>query len=814
MNFEDYKNKLIDLIEWKNTNIMDRNEATTRLHLIDRIFFECLNWNKEDCVAEEPHGQEYTDYTFNAPYKALIVEAKKEGIYFELPVGFKNRKYKIKTLTNASISISDAISQTISYCQKRGVSVGLVCNGFQIIAFIGSRNDGIPPEDGSAIVYDSLEEINNDFLYFWQIFSKNGIIGKRIEKDLCGIEIPVLPTKLSSRITEYPGIKGRNLIQADLQILSDLLLEELIKSEEIEEDFLRYAYCSSGALSQYAIISKNILQNRYLLLFDKHVEGPTIEPANTKRGINVDFSNKSIYTRPILLIGDVGVGKSIFIKNFMKVEAKEIMSNSIPLYIDLGSKAALANDLKQFFVSEIIKILLDKYGIDIEEDHFVRGVYNLEIQRFQKGIYSKIKEQNSIEYLSKEIEFLEEKLKNKEEHLKLCLNHISKGRKTQIIIFMDNVDQRDEPIQESAFLISQDVAANWPALVFLTIRPQTYYKSKIEGALSGYHPKAFTIAPPRVDDVINKRIEFALKIARGNMKISCLSENILLKLNSLETYLEILKFSFNNNNELFEFIDNICYGNIRLALELITTFIGSGHVDTEKIFKRDEINRNQKPPARYIIPVHEFLRAIIFGNHIYYYPEATTITNLFDISQNDGKEHFLNCILIDYLNRSSSKSKFGGFVELKDLYDYGQNLGFNVEQLNKSIIKLLNTKLLESEARKLPKSLSDIPNSLRITTIGAYHVQKLITKFVYIDAVLIDVPILDKIFRDNITDCHLISDRIKRAEIFKQYLDLQWDLMNIEQCGFNWINKSKELTENINFVKMKNEKGKINNTKK
>ncbi len=70
-----------------------RNEATTRLQLIDCLFFDCLGWSKEDVVLEESDGREYADYTFYLGFarrRVLIVEAKKEGDYFEVPVGNGN----------------------------------------------------------------------------------------------------------------------------------------------------------------------------------------------------------------------------------------------------------------------------------------------------------------------------------------------------------------------------------------------------------------------------------------------------------------------------------------------------------------------------------------------------------------------------------------------------------------------------------------------------------------------------------------------------------------------------------------------------
>ena len=38
-------------------------------------------------ILEEENNGEYADYTFYLPRRTLIVEAKREGIYFEVPAG-------------------------------------------------------------------------------------------------------------------------------------------------------------------------------------------------------------------------------------------------------------------------------------------------------------------------------------------------------------------------------------------------------------------------------------------------------------------------------------------------------------------------------------------------------------------------------------------------------------------------------------------------------------------------------------------------------------------------------------------------------
>jgi predicted type IV restriction endonuclease len=145
--FEVSKSNLATLHEWseKSVNDKNRNEADTRLHLIDRLLFECLGWEREDCFSEERYGGKYTDYSLGNPARVLIIEAKKEGLYFELPAGFDKRICQLKTVIESDTKIAEAIQQSISYCQERGVSLGAVCNGHQIVAFLASRDDGVPP---------------------------------------------------------------------------------------------------------------------------------------------------------------------------------------------------------------------------------------------------------------------------------------------------------------------------------------------------------------------------------------------------------------------------------------------------------------------------------------------------------------------------------------------------------------------------------------------------------------------------------------------------------------------------------------------
>jgi len=111
----------------------DRNEATTRFQLIDRMLTECLGWPHDYIETERYFNEEYSDYELGSPRKRVVVEAKKEGQYFELPAGFNNKKCKLRTIYSLSDTLQKVIDQVMRYCNKRGIPVASVTNGWQYI---------------------------------------------------------------------------------------------------------------------------------------------------------------------------------------------------------------------------------------------------------------------------------------------------------------------------------------------------------------------------------------------------------------------------------------------------------------------------------------------------------------------------------------------------------------------------------------------------------------------------------------------------------------------------------------------------------
>ena len=785
----------------------DWNESETRFQIIDRIIIDCLGWPRESVRLEQSQeGKAYTDYELGNP-RCAIWEAKRKNRIFELPADPQGNLTKdLPSVMALNTEASDAIRQVQEYCSARGVELAIATNGHQIISFLATRSDGIAPLDGRCLVINGYQKLQDCFPKVWQMLSPAGVEERRLYRLLNIGEDRALPQKLSLLLPHYPRYRYPSELQTTLRSLSELLLIDVVDQQDTEKSFYEQCYCVSGALSQHAIVSKRMLAARYTHLFDQAEQSPKMSPVLTRQGkpeITPDLIlTEAISQRPIVLIGDVGVGKTSFLKHLMFISAFEEFQKAIYIYIDFGSQGALSEDLNDFVLIEIENQLLKDHDIDVHEEMFVRGVYNSDISRFKRGIYRGLRDQDPAGYNQKLLEFLEEKTRHRDRHLNKAISHIAKGRKKQVVFTLDNADQREYEVQQAAFIIAQNLAKDWAAAVFIAVRPQTFYKSKQVGSLTAYPHRVFTIAPPRVDLVIKKRLEFALNMAEGRINIGQLRD-IQINLVNIVSFIKALLFSLKSNEELVEFLSNITAGNIRSVVEFVAKFIGSANVDAEKIINIMEDKKS------YRIPIHEFWKSALLGEYSYYDPKSSIAINLFDIRSANQNEHFLMPMILGYLNFEGDYRTSEGFVFSTSVVDEMQEWGFTQEATEAALRRANNKKLLETPQRVTFEEdegglFGDIPECFRISTIGAYHLLRWISEFSYLDAMSYDTPILDGELNDSLKPkiaSFAINDRFDRTQDFRGYLNKIWHSSNLSPRYFDWSNLLTSGNESFRRVK-------------
>jgi hypothetical protein len=258
---------------------------------------------------------------------------------------------------------------------------------------------------------------------------------------------------------------------------------------------------------------------------------------------------------------------------------------------------------------------------------------------------------------------------------------------------------------------------------------------------------------------------------------------------SLKAYLIALLDSLRNNYDLMELIDNLSGRNVRVAIGFVNTFVGSGHVNARKIIESHQ-------DGGYTIPIHAFMRALIFGDHEHYDPTTSQVCNVLDISMPDGREHFLLPILLSFIERKADPDE--GFVSAKTVFEFAQGLSFLSTQIYFSLGRAVAKGMLETSPKFSPE---DRWESFRITSVGAYTIHKLLGSFSYLDAMVIDTPIVDVRFRELIQNAEHIWERTNRIDLFLAYLDQEATKVDWNSAGYDWPGMRRVVDAELPLIK-------------
>ena len=129
---------------------------------------------KSNHSLKDAYEGKYSDYTLSLFRPVAVLEAKKTGNYFELPIGKNKLVQPLKSLYKDNPNIKKAINQVKFYCHERSIQIAIISNGWQIIAFIANRHDSIPVLNGNALIISSLDNFLDNFKEVWNCLSKSG----------------------------------------------------------------------------------------------------------------------------------------------------------------------------------------------------------------------------------------------------------------------------------------------------------------------------------------------------------------------------------------------------------------------------------------------------------------------------------------------------------------------------------------------------------------------------------------------------------------------------------------------------------------
>ena len=779
------------------------NEAQNRFQFVDRLLTECLGWEKPYIEVENSDdlgGK--ADYVLGCDPPKAVLEAKREAKRFDIvPSGKPSIVRKLAPLLAACKNLEEAVHQVIPYCTLRGAPIAIVCNGPQLVLF-QAMVIGQSPLEGECYLFNGFDAYLSSFPLLWSLLSSDGIAENRALRELALHRNPRIPARASTAIPEPLHYRYRTGFQEYLRSLASLLLEDIEDNPVLTTSFYQECYVPIETNNRNLVLSRRIIASRYRRATNDGVAPvPLQTAAAVSRSGTLQISDPTLSlatsARPVIVIGDVGVGKTSFFKNLFEHLDATDKANAYIIHINLGIKATMTTDIRLFVLSEISGVLKRDYGIDIEAAEYVNAVYHADLSNFDKSVKGLLKSIDKDAYSKERIAFLSEKVGKKDVHLQASLGHLAHGRNKQVIVVLDNADQRLFDFQQQAFLIAQELAATRNMLVFVALRPSTFYMSKLTGVLSGYQNRVFTIAPPPSDEVLLRRLAFAVRIAEGKVSPVVLS-GIRLQLKGIVSFLKATSRAIRDNELIRLFLSNITGGNTRQVIELITGFCGSPNVDSGKIVRIEEGNGN------YIVPLHEFRKHALLGEYAYYNPQSSAVAfNVYNISTADPREHFLASLIIGLLAARTARKDSDGFSTGIDILCEMMKIGYTEDQVRFALRSLAIQRLVETpHAHFREIKVSDREDAeqfpYRATTIGVYHINYWIGDFGFLDATSTDTPIFDAYTRGEVFRLAAsfdIRDRLRKAELFRRYLENQWHLANINASYFdlNLAMRSQEI---------------------
>lgn len=769
------------------------NESITRLRAIDTILFDILSWDKGLVETEKYcRAEGYADYVFILNENpCLVLEAKRSGIDFVLPDrSFEDRPYAFGLLAKECPQAMNALTQAIGYAATLGARYVAISNGHQWL-FSLTFVQGQALEKRLVYVFESLEAISSHFLKFYSCFSKKGIQKNTVSRDLLDtLKLPP-PAKLSSSIPGYPLPASRNIFQNEVSYILDYVWQ-IMSQEEGTIEFVENCYVNPISHEDILALVRELIEKRE-------------NEDDILRQYQIESIEKLPHEiahlpaeRPFVVLGEIGRGKSSFLKYLRFIAAKDYLNKYLQIDLNFIDRPDNESEIPDFVYSEIERQLREHYSIDIYENKFVRGVLHYDLQRLKTTPKGALYHEDKARYREIELVEVEKILGDKHIYLTKVIHHLKRGRQCSVALFLDNLDRRKPAIQEQAFLKASAIARDWASLVFICLRPDTYYRSQRNGVLDTIAPTAFTVGQPNLSLVLKRRFGYAKKTAEGKslgpkLARSAPSKDVSFQLPSVAKIFESCEFVAWKRHGIIPMLEAVSNGNIRRLLDFARHILCSGHLDTKKILK------NIESTGRHTMPDYEGVKTLLYGDYMHYDPTKSPFINLFDLQHTEPSEHFLRFAVLYYLGKIPSDGTTKGYVQLRELLEYLATIGYSFNTAVEA------TKVLKEKhyVRRPVENDSDLLESerIRITSLGRYHMHSLISTFQYLDATIIDTPIIDDDIRSKIAEVTDINTRIERTEYFLKYLDNCVTHLQDKELRSAWEKVSVEAKKDIKEIR-------------
>lgn len=757
------------LIEQAETR--DRNEANTRHQIIDFILHDYLSWPRNRVSHEDYVNEGFTDYILKKANgdALLIIEAKKEGVSFELPFAYNKDEthgyIALKKLISDE-NIAAAVRQVKNYSHEIGCEYVCVTNGHEWIFFKSF-------EKGKK--WDSLQAfVIRDLTFFKTSYTKAhnslSFIAVTENASLPGLLTSAPP---KDKAIFFPKDKIQSYSHPISQNRLASVLRPIVKRYfgvigDEDRDFMDKCYVSQRDYQTTFDGMRGLLQDSLTPYFENH---GVQQLEDTGKGghlggrlaKNIKLKRQS---EVLVLFGGKGAGKSTFIKRLLHHNPPRwLREHSIVCITDLLKTP----EEREVIRSKIWNDLVDRLDTEkLLEQARETLITNLFQDRFDVAAKQNLAglSKTSEAYNVKLNELVDTWKKDKiycAKRLALRWEAADKG----VIVVIDNTDQFSSAIQDFCFSSAQEISKELGCIVLISMREERFYNSKIHGILDAFQKSGFHISSPRPADVFKKRLDYVVKVLNTvGGRDHLVSEMTDKDISDCSTYLGILSNDFSRDNSpLNSFLTACAHGDIRLSLDLFNSFLLSGYTNVDEMISNGD----------WTFKIHQVIKPVMVPTRYFYDETRSDIPNIYQLRSTRHGSHFTGLRILRKIGKGVDISS-PSYFPVAELRSYFADTFNMVDDFEKNLDVLLKHGFVEANNRL--DLYTESVDSIKITNYGMYMYSDLAYFFPYLDLICTDCGIFDQETSNYLAaaakrEYHLFTtnDRIDRIKVRLERVD-------------------------------------------
>lgn len=740
--------------------LADANEAETRLKVINEILFGVLGWTHDDIRVEERVSEDgkttFADYIITTGMSALVVEAKKVGETFSEVPDTRRSALRGRLVSGQT---GEAIKQARDYARKMAIPFASVTNGSVWIVFPATRTDQVSFANSSAIIFPTLKSaLEEDFAEFFELLSRDAVINGSLENELLGrLEDQVEERRLNRFFSQgFTKIKRRNIYPLIEDAIDTSFSENIVNADA---ELLERLYVRTPDRTRFDKRIRMHIQKKESLF-----QSSPIRPLRERAGINDLIANAAARAKPVavLVLGQVGAGKTTFLEFTRKVGAADIFKldpgKPYPhwIYIDFR-KFDRSGDALAFLHQSV-------------RDHISNDLFLSDYERCLKHAY-----RNEIDALFRGPLFLlqDDEGERKRRVSDLLASDYDKAGpyvtkvisyaadRSAVFLVIDNVDQfEDEGTESKIFGAAMSFAQSVNCNLICSMRETTFVRHKNSATFDAFDFDPVSIDPPMVQAVLSKRFFVARQLLQGKSGQFTAENGASVKLADLGVVIDLVQTSV-LGTPIGSIIEVLATSDIRLALRMTREFLRSGWTASGKALRIFE------ETGKYYLPPHEALRAIMLGNQQVYSEEFSVLGNPFDSRLSKTQAQCLRLYVLNACVLLSSEASFR-FAEGTDIRDKLREIGFGDDIVLKILKDLCRLRFLHTVSHTAPT----LESSFIVSRLGGYVVRHFLSDMTYLENVMMDTFIADtptwEKLRSMTSVIHASRDIVKRMSLRRE----------------------------------------------